>query len=153
MAINIFVFKQNCAGSSEVAGMKEIFLPFLIQLGPTVWPQKAKRLLTINSCHAKQILLVKQNTPTPPTCSWWIISKWIENHQNQMKNTCPFYIILQVLTVLLIKFCKTQPPDLVFLAVFISLSFNIIWKKDFCHKFYLLTDSLKPPTTLTAKIR
>ena len=127
LAINIFVFKQNCAGSSEVAGMKEIFLPFLIQLGPTVWPQKAKRLLTNNSCHAKQILLVKQNTPTSPDPL--VLDGQYQNGQKTTKiksNTCPFYIIFQVLRVLLIKIFKTQPPDLVFLAVFISLSFNII---------------------------
>ena len=69
MAINIFVFRQNCAGSSEVAGMKEAFLPFLTQLGPIFWSQKAKGQLTNNPCHAKQILFVKQNSPIPPPCS------------------------------------------------------------------------------------
>ena len=58
-----------------------------------------------------------------------------------------FYIVFQVLKVLLIKICKIQSLDLLFLVVFISFyisryfsqvfrtSFNIIWKKDFCHKF------------------
>ena len=59
-----------------------------------------------------------------------------------------FYIVFQVLKVLLIKICKIQSLDLLFLVVFISFSisryhflqvfrtsFNIIWKKDFRHKF------------------
>ena len=37
-----------------------------------------------------------------------------------MKNTCPFHIVFQVLKVCLIKICKTEPPDLLFLVVFIS---------------------------------
>ena len=53
----------------------------------------------------------------------------------------------QVLKVLLIKIWKIQSLDLLFLVVFIGFyisrffaqvfgtSFNIIWKKDFCHKF------------------
>ena len=58
------------------------------------------------------------------------------------------YIVFQVLKVLLIKNCKIQSLDLLFLGVFISVytsryhfsqvfrtSFSIIWKKDFRHKF------------------
>ena len=53
----------------------------------------------------------------------------------------------QVLKVLLIKIWKIQSLDLLFLVVFIGFyisrffaqvfrtSFNIIWKKDLCHKF------------------
>ena len=37
-----------------------------------------------------------------------------------MKNTCPFYIVFQVLKVHLEKICKIEPPDLLFLVVFIS---------------------------------
>ena len=69
--------------------------------------------------------------------------------QNQMKNTSPFYIIFQILKVLLIKTeRKIEPPDLLFIAVLISFyisryhfsqifrtSFNIIWKTDFRHEF------------------
>ena len=33
---------------------------------------------------------------------------------------CPFHIVLQVLKVHLIKKCKAEPPDLLFLVVFIS---------------------------------
>ena len=79
-------------------------------------------------------------------------------NQNQMKNTCPFYIVFQVLKVCLIKVCKIQPPDLLFLVVFISFyisryhfsqifktSLNIIWKKVSVTNFPFLTDPLKPP--------
>ena len=37
-----------------------------------------------------------------------------------MKNLCSFYIIFQVLKVLLIKICKREAPDLLFIVVFIS---------------------------------
>ena len=69
MAINIFVFKQNRAGSSEVAGMKEAFLPFLTQIGHTLWSQNVKGLLTNNSCHTLQLLFINLNSPTLPPCS------------------------------------------------------------------------------------
>ena len=59
-----------------------------------------------------------------------------------------FYIVFQVLKVLLIKICKIQSLDLLFLVVFIRFhisrylssqvfgtSFNIIWKKHFRRKF------------------
>ena len=49
-----------------------------------------------------------------------------------MKNTCSFCIVFQVLKVSLIKICKIQPPDLLFLVVFIS--FYIISRYHF-HKF------------------
>ena len=41
-------------------------------------------------------------------------------NQNQMKNTCPIFIIFQVLKLLLTKIYETQPSDLLFLIVFIS---------------------------------
>ena len=75
-----------------------------------------------------------------------------------MKNTCPFYIAFQVLKLLLIKKFKMQPPDLLFLVVFISFyisrchfsqffrtAFNINRKKIFVTNFPFLTDSLNPP--------
>ena len=37
-----------------------------------------------------------------------------------MKHTCLFYIAFQVLNIHLIKTCKIEPPDLLFLAVFNS---------------------------------
>ena len=66
-------------------------------------------------------------------------------------------LVFQVLKVPLKKICKIEPPDLLFLVAFIILyisrkSFHIICKKDFRHDFSFLTDSLKPPTPLTAKI-
>ena len=64
------------------------------------------------------------------------------------KLTKIFYIVFQVLKVLLIKICKIQSLDLLFLVIFVRFyinryhfsqvsrtSFNIIWKKDFRHKF------------------
>ena len=91
---------------------------------------------------------VKQKKPTPLFLTDNIKMDRIYTNQNEMKNICHFYIVLQVLKVFLIKICKTQPPDLLFLAVFISfyisryhfsqifrISFNIIWKKAFCHEF------------------
>ena len=60
-----------------------------------------------------------------------------------------FYIVFQVLKVLLIKYCKIQSLDPSFLVVFISFyisryhfsqvfrtSFNIIWKKIFVTNFF-----------------
>ena len=71
-----------------------------------------------------------------------------------------FYIVFQVLKVLLIKICKIQSLDLLFLVVFISFyisryhfsqvfrtSFNIIWKKDFRHKFSFFNRFTQTPTT------
>ena len=61
--------------------------------------------------------------------------------------------------VRLIKICKIEPPDVLFLVVFINFyisryhfsqifrsSFDIICKKDFRHKFSFLLDSLNPPS-------
>ena len=45
-------------------------------------------------------------------------------NQNQKKNACPFYTVFQVLEVLLIKICKIQPLDLLFLVIFISFYIN-----------------------------
>ena len=71
-----------------------------------------------------------------------------------------FYIVFQVLKVLLIKICKIQSLDLLFLVVFISFyisryhfsqvfrtSFNIIWKKDFRHKFSFFNGFTQTPTS------
>ena len=48
-----------------------------------------------------------------------------------MKNTCLFYIVFQVLKIHLTKICKIEPPDLLFLVVFISfyISRYIIFHK------------------------
>ena len=71
--------------------------------------------------------------------------------------TKTFYIVFQVLKVLFIKICKIQSLDLLFLVVFISFyisryhfsqvfrtSFNIIWKKDFRHKFSFFNGFTQP---------
>ena len=87
-----------------------------------------------------------------------------------MKNTCSFYTVFQVLKVLFVKICMIQPPDLLFLVLFISLyinrnhfsqifrtSFNI-WKKKenfFCHKFSFLngfTKHVDAPLQLTDNV-
>ena len=49
--------------------------------------------------------------------------------QIQMKiNTCPFYVVFQVLNILFIKICKIQPLDLLLVVVFIAFtSENIIF--------------------------
>ena len=82
----------------------------------------------------------------------------MDNNKKDRILTKFFYIVFQILKVLLIKICKIQPLDLLFLVVFISFyiiryhfsqvfrtSFNIIWKKDFFTNFPFLTDSLTPP--------
>ena len=74
-------------------------------------------------------------------------------------------LVFQVLKVRLIKICKIEPPDLLFLVAFISFyisryhfsqifknSFHIIRKKDFRHGFSFLTDSLNPSPPLPPQI-
>ena len=93
-------------------------------------------------------------SPSPPPPTLHVLNEHYQDGKNtkkSMKNTCPFYIVFQVLKVRLIKVCKIQPPDLLFLVVFISFyisryhfsqifrtSFNIVWKKDFRHEFSIL---------------
>ena len=85
--------------------------------------------------------------------------------QNQSKNTCHFYIVFQVLKVLLIKNCEKQSPDLLFLVVFISFYINryrfshifrtshtLSKKEVFLTNFLFWTDSYKAPHPLTGKI-
>ena len=77
------------------------------------------------------------------------------NPPNQMKNTCPFCILFQVLKLLLVKIFKMQPPDFLFLVVFISfntssadiifhnvlkLHSTLIEKKIFVTNFTFVTD-------------
>ena len=82
-------------------------------------------------------------------------------NQNQKKNVCPFYTVFQVLEVLLIKICKIQPLDLLFLFVYSSFyinryhfsqtfktSFSIIWNKDFYHKFSFFNRVTQTPQPL-----
>ena len=73
-----------------------------------------------------------------------------------MKNKCPLCIVFQVSKLRLIKICKTDPPDLLFLIVFLAFtSADIIFhkflelhsvlsvKKIFINNF--LTNLLNPP--------
>ena len=61
---------------------------------------------------------IKQNLPNPLFLTDNIK---IDRIPTKLKwKTCPFYIVFQVLKVLLIKLCKIQPPNLLFLVVFIS---------------------------------
>ena len=99
---------------------------------------------------------VKPKKP-PPVVNRQYQDKWNTN-QNWMKNTPPFYIVFQVLKVLL---CKTS-HQIFYLLFYISFyisrhqysqicrtSFNIIWKKRFLSNFPFLMDSLNPPHTNT----
>ena len=78
-----------------------------------------------------------------------------------MKNTCPIYIVFQVLVLLLVKICKMQPSDLLFLVVFTSFYIcryhfsqifriysTLIERKIFVMDSPFLTDSPKPPHPL-----
>ena len=78
-----------------------------------------------------------------------------------MKNTPPVYILSQVLQVTLIDICKISHQIFYFLLVYVNFyiirhnfsqiirtSFIIIWKKDFCHKFFFFsrfTQTSAPP--------
>ena len=68
-----------------------------------------------------------------------------------------FYIVFQVLKVLIINICKIQLPDLLFPVVFINFyisrddfsqifrtPFSIIWKKDFRHQFFFFNGFPQP---------
>ena len=73
-----------------------------------------------------------------------------------MKNTCPLYIVFQFLKILLIKI---QPPDLLFLVVYISFYISrrhfsqicktslltLSKKKVFVMNFPFLTDFVDAP--------
>ena len=90
----------------------------------------------------------------PPVLNKLTISKWIDRIPTKIKwkmhalSTLYFKFWRKFLC--LMKICKIQTPDLYLLGIvcisfYISrnyfwqifrTSFNIIWKKDFCHKFY-----------------
>ena len=57
-------------------------------------------------------------------------NKKMDTNQNQMKNTCSFYIVFQLSKELLIKICKIKPQDLLFLFVLLAFtSADIIFHK------------------------
>ena len=53
MAVKNFIFRENWVGI-KVVGMKQPFLPFLTQPGPTFWPQKAQIRNSLNSILVKE---------------------------------------------------------------------------------------------------
>ena len=91
-----------------------------------------------------------------------------DNNKMDRILTKRFYIVSQVLKVLLIKICKIESLDLLFLVVFISFYISwyhfsevfrtysrlYIWKKDFRHKFSFFSgfNPSHPPAYLRAKI-
>ena len=119
------------------------------------------------SCLTRFCLVIKP-TPLPqPVLNAWTISRLIKYQPKSNEKYMPFLHLIefQVLKVILVKTWKIQPPDLLFLVVFIRrsfyisryhftkifrTSFNILWK--IIHfqlgfsSFNKLTQ-LSPPTT------
>ena len=62
--------------------------------------------------------------------------------QNQLKDKHPLYILFQVLKIM-------RCSHFYFLLFYVSLifraSYNIIWKKDFCHEFFFFNGFTQPP--------
>ena len=99
-------------------------------------------------------MTVKQRSPQPS-----VLNRQNQDGQNtnkdQMKNSCLFYIVFQVLKVLLINISKIKPPDLLILVAFISfymrryqsleLYSTLSEKKISVTNFPFLTDSLNHP--------
>ena len=106
---------------------------------------------------------LSKDPPQPP-----VLNRQNQDGQNtnedQMKNSCPFYIVFQVLKVLFINISKIKTLDLLILVAFISfyirryqsleLYSTLSEKKISVTNFPFLTDSLNHPHPhpLTAKI-
>ena len=106
----------------------------------------------------------KPPTPSPLPPPALFLTDNIKMAEYQTKSNKKYmlflhYIIFQVLKVLLIKIFKVQPPDLLFIIVFITFyisryhfsqsfrtSFNIIRKKDFRHKFSFFNRFTQTPS-------
>ena len=145
--------------------LKRKLLKSIIRLG--LLTNNFRLILTKGFC------LLTKNPPCPllplppPVLSRLTISRWIDRIPTKIKwkmhalSTLYFKFWRKFLC--LIKICKTQTPDLYLLGIvcitfYISknyfwqtfrTSFNIIWKKDFCHKFYFFngftqTSHLRP---------
>ena len=71
--------------------------------------------------HAKRIFSVKQKSLHHPPVLNGQYQNGQNTNQNQMKNTCPFHIVFQVLKVRPTKVCKIE-PDLLFSCCFYQLS-------------------------------
>ena len=120
------------------------------------------------SCLTRFCLVIKPTSFPQPVLNAWTISRLIKYQPKSNEKYMPFlhWIGFQVLKVILVKTWKIQPPDLLFLVVFIRrsfyisryhfskifrTSFNIIWKIDFQHEFSIfekLTNPLPPPIPL-----
>ena len=101
-------------------------------------------------------------TPTPPKPLF--LMDYIKMYRIPTKIKWKIYALFQVLKLLLIKICKIQLLDLLFLVVFISFyisryhfsqilrtSFNNIWKKDFCHEFSFFIKFTQTPQPLNGQ--
>ena len=111
---------------------------------------------------------LSKNCQPPPFLTDDIKINQITN-QNQMNNTCPFYIVFKLVVLLhnvslIVLYCNIRSLDLLLFVVFISFyisryhfsqilrtSLNIISKKDFRHNFSFLMDSLKLPHPLNSQ--
>ena len=67
-----------------------------------------------------------------------------------MKNTCPLYIVDQVLKVLLVKFYDKATNSFYFYCFATFQDFIQLEKRFLSQVFFL--DPLKPPTLITAQI-
>ena len=89
---------------------------------------------------------LSEKSPISPALNGQYQDEW-NTKQNRMKNTPPFYIVFQVLQVILINICRISHQIFYFLLFYVSFdisrhyflqiirtSYIIIWKKDFCHK-------------------
>ena len=121
------------------------------QRPPLRTSQLQRRSLRSQQCPIKWNCLIYITAPVPN----------MDNIKMDRTLSKTFYIVFQVLKVLLIKICKIQPLDLLFLVAFISFyisryhfsqvfrtSFNIIWKKDFRHKFSFFNRFTQAPTLI-----
>ena len=105
--------------------MNFVFLTFFSCFySNTIYCKRDCRQLTFVMLNGFCLLSKNRIIPTP------VINGQYQNgqntNQNQIKNTCPFYILFQVLRLIPIKICKIQPLDILFLVVFIVfISFDI----------------------------
>ena len=123
MAVKNFVFRENWIGS-KVAGMKQPFLPFLTQPGPTFWPKKA---WIRNSL--KNILVRKNMNYIIINFVTLRLTNWSEILENNL-----FFAIFDPNGS---KFGPKYPSNMTFLAKF-ALNFHsgVCTTTTFCFKRY-----------------
>ena len=114
------------------------------------------------SCLTRFCLVIKPTSFPQPVLNAWTISRLIKYQPKSNEKYMPFlhWMEFQVLKVILVKTWKIQPPDLLFLVVFIRrsfyisryhfskifrTSFNIIWKIDFQHEFSIFNKLTQCP--------